>query len=740
MSLLKTLPFLFLFLGSPLLAQGNGVTLLSNKDEFSQFNDIWGYTAPNGDEYAIIGTTGGTAIYNAVDPTAPYLTGFITGPSSLWRDMKTYDHYAYVVTEGGGGVQIIDLANPEAPVLLKTWGAGIFTHSHNIAIDTDTGTGYACGTNIGMVIFDLSADPANPVQTGVYNAHYVHDLHPQHGLAHLAAINNGFYRIITIPGLATLDQVTTPGSFSHSAWANATDTIVVTTDETAGGMMTLYDVSNPSNIQFLSTFSIDPSAIIHNAFIKGDRVYASWYTAGFGVVDISDPLNPTVVGTYDTNAASGSSFDGAWGCYPFAPSGVVYISDLQNGLFILRVDGPSIAISHTPLANTQDETGPYTVDATITSLNGGSIASAAVHYSVNGGAETVVPMASSGGGLWSADIPGQISPASVAYHIEATDNSGIVKTEPLNGDFTFLVGIVTQLFFSDFEGPGDQGWTHAMVQTQDDWQRGTPAGKSGNSGGVPWSDPASAFSGSSVWGNDLGPSGWNGQYQPSVRNWLESPSLDLTGETGVRLRFQRWLTVENGTNDQAMIKVNGVVVWQNPTVAHPGGGGHILDTAWKLQDIDISAQADNNPDVKVRFVLVSDNDGIELGGWNIDDFEIVSLGPVGPPVDTIALSGDTTVQVGNTASFSWSQAPPLSPYWFYLSKKMNGSTVNGHPFDIGPGLKILKTGTTDGAGAAGFTSGPVKARFANKTFHLEVRVDSGGQTFDSNPLTINVLP
>ncbi|MFQ5748757.1 MAG: hypothetical protein ACE5H3_04780, partial [Planctomycetota bacterium] len=102
MLLLKAFPAVLLFLSTPLLAQGNGITLLSNKDEFTQYNDIWGYTAPNGDEYALIGTTGGTAVYNAVDPAAPYLTGFIPGPGSLWRDLKTFDHYAYVVTEGGG--------------------------------------------------------------------------------------------------------------------------------------------------------------------------------------------------------------------------------------------------------------------------------------------------------------------------------------------------------------------------------------------------------------------------------------------------------------------------------------------------------------------------------------------------------------------------------------------------------------------------------------------------------------
>ena len=110
----RLLPFVAFFLAlSPLHAQGDGVVLLAKVDTGAEYNDIWGYTAPDGREYAIIGTTSGTYFYNATDPTAPFEVGYFSGPTSTWRDMKTWDHYAYIVTEGGGGMQIIDLANPE---------------------------------------------------------------------------------------------------------------------------------------------------------------------------------------------------------------------------------------------------------------------------------------------------------------------------------------------------------------------------------------------------------------------------------------------------------------------------------------------------------------------------------------------------------------------------------------------------------------------------------------------------
>ena len=57
----------------------------SRLDVRSQYSDIWGYTAGNGDEYALVGTTKGLSVVNIVDPKNPYETGFVSGPVSTWR-------------------------------------------------------------------------------------------------------------------------------------------------------------------------------------------------------------------------------------------------------------------------------------------------------------------------------------------------------------------------------------------------------------------------------------------------------------------------------------------------------------------------------------------------------------------------------------------------------------------------------------------------------------------------------
>ena len=387
------------------------------------------------------------------------------------------------------------------------------------------------------------------------------------------------------------------------------------------------------------------------------------------------------------------------------------------------VDLQLIDIQHTALGDTQNEAGPYVANAVITSLVGSSITAAEVVYSVSGGAAQSVAMTNLGGGNWRGNIPGQQSPATVAYHLDGHDALGNDERFPRTGELEFIVGVKTQLYFNGFEGATDESWTHVKVTTQDDWQRGAPNGLS--------TDPGAAYSGTKCWGNDLGGSGFNGEYAANVHNYLRSPVINCTGQDGVHLKFARWLCVEEGIYDDAKIEVNGTVVWQNPA------NGDFLDNAWTLMDLDISTLADNNPSVQITFRLQTDG-GLQYGGWNIDDFEIYSLDAVpGGGNNTILLSGPTTVPAGSQQIWSFSGAPANSSFWFVNGSNANGTTRAGHSFDVGGTIQILQSGTTS-AGGTGSVSITVPAGAAGHTGYLEVAVLSGGVFFDSNLLTVNV--
>ena len=336
-------------LAASLSAQGVNCALLGTFNNHGPFNDIWGYAAPNGDEYALLCTTTGTVVVDVTNPSNPIERGWFPFGSSSWRDCRTYGNYAYVVTEATSGFEVIDLTNPNNPVSLGARGTSITNNAHNICIDTGTGLLYLAGTNVGTPVWDLSSNPTNPTYLGLANgsgnSNYYHDICVENGYFYGSMIYNGDLRISnanTFPP-SVLSNTGTPGNFTHNAWPNAAGTLCVTTDEVSGGVIRIFDITNKSNPIGLSTFTPNPSSIPHNAFIVGDKVHVSWYTEGYRCIDISNPSNPVEVASYDTWPGSSGGFNGCWGVYPFLPSGNILVSDRSSGLFVVRPSNASFS-------------------------------------------------------------------------------------------------------------------------------------------------------------------------------------------------------------------------------------------------------------------------------------------------------------------------------------------------------------------------------------------------------------
>ena len=330
-------------------AQGVNCALLGTFNNHGPFNDIWGYTAPNGDEYALLCTTTGTVVVDVTNPGLPVERGFFPFGSSTWRDCRTFGSYAYVVTEATAGFQIIDLSNPNNPTVVGAFGTSVSNNAHNICIDTGTGLLYLAGTNVGTPVWDLSSNPTNPTYLGLANgsgnSNYYHDICVENGYFYGSMIANGDLRISDTSSFPhpVISNTPTPGNFTHHAWPNAAGTVCVTADEVAGGVIRLFDITDKSNPVGLGSFTPNPAAVPHNAFIVGDRVHVSWYTEGYRCIDISDPSNPVEVASYDTWPGASGGFNGCWGVYPFLPSGNVLLSDRSTGLYIVRPSGAAFS-------------------------------------------------------------------------------------------------------------------------------------------------------------------------------------------------------------------------------------------------------------------------------------------------------------------------------------------------------------------------------------------------------------
>lgn len=314
---------------SPLFAQDYNIQPRGTLDYPGQtLANICGY-AQNGREYALVGASQGLSIVDVTDPDNIYQIVQIPGPNDRWREIKTYSHYAYVTTEGGDGVQIVDLSGlPGSNLTYHSYTAnGLLDEIHALHIDVTKGFLYTYGGNqTSALAHDLKQDPYNPVYAGRFDQlGYVHDGYAENDTLYACHINAGVMSIVDMSDKQNpvlLGSVETPGSFTHNSWLLSDHRYILTTDEEYPSYVTAYDISDPGDIRELDRIARDGGrqSIGHNTHVINDWAVTSWYTDGVTIVDAHRPVNLVQVGRYDTWTGNGK-FDGCWGVYPFLPSG-----------------------------------------------------------------------------------------------------------------------------------------------------------------------------------------------------------------------------------------------------------------------------------------------------------------------------------------------------------------------------------------------------------------------------------
>lgn len=335
----------FLLVGTVLLNAQVNINFRSNLPYPGQTcANIWGYVDSLGNEYALVGASKGLSIVNVTNPDAPFEVAQVPGPDNLWKEVKTWGKYAYVVSEGGGGLQIIDLRKlPGTTLPNKYWEVkykgDTLVRAHALHIDNGFAYLYG-GTYKGALICDLS-DPWNPVAAGLFNTSYIHDGYVRNNVLYGSHIYGGYFSIIDVSNksIPTLIQTqTTSKHATHNTWLSDDSKTLFTTDETAGSFLDAYDISNTSNISLMDMIQSNPGSgsIVHNCHVKNDWVVCSYYKDGVVIFDGHRPTNLVQVANFDTDTAhSGNGYTGAWGVYPYLPSGTIVVSNINEGLFVL---------------------------------------------------------------------------------------------------------------------------------------------------------------------------------------------------------------------------------------------------------------------------------------------------------------------------------------------------------------------------------------------------------------------
>lgn len=361
--------------------------------------NLWGFVhrCDSGDrEYAVIGLNNGTAVVDVTDPASPAEVGFIPGVSSSWRETKILQidnpatdcdrAYAYMSTEGtGGGLQIIDLSNlPSSVNLANTLNDYSTSHTlyisnvdyaTNKAVSGQTPFLYVAGSNLlngRYRIYDLT-NPTSPqlvtVNPGVAGMQdprgfYMHDstsmLITDNRTTQCAAGHNpcevlvdfneqsvDVWDVTDKAQPAFLSRVSFPNArYIHSGWPAADQRYVIVHDEldelqipglnTSIYTLDLMDLRQPS---IVTSYTGPDTTTDHNGYATGNRYFVSHYKRGLVIFDLTDPRALREVGQFDTfllPAQNNAGTEGAWGVYPFLPSGTLVVSDIDNGLFVLR--------------------------------------------------------------------------------------------------------------------------------------------------------------------------------------------------------------------------------------------------------------------------------------------------------------------------------------------------------------------------------------------------------------------
>ena len=261
-----------------------------------------------------------------------------------------------------------------------------FGNAHNIAINEDSGYAYVLGTqtyNGGAHFIDIS-NPENPTSAGGYDEKgYSHDA--------MIVIYNGpdlDYKGKEIYFGSNEDEVVivdvtdksnptfissfrySSTQYTHQGWLTEDHKYFFVgdeLDEVRNGInartiiLDFSDLDEPINhVEYTS-----PNAVVdHNGYVNCDLFYLASYTGGLRILDLKNIESKELTEKYyfDTHIEHGAHssgkpptigfdddhdnprkgnedlFNGAWSVYPFFNSGSLIVSDINEGLFVLKVN------------------------------------------------------------------------------------------------------------------------------------------------------------------------------------------------------------------------------------------------------------------------------------------------------------------------------------------------------------------------------------------------------------------
>lgn len=281
-------------------------------------NDLWGWTSPAGQEYALATNSGGIAIVRVTDPENPVYLGKIQSQNpfnfgNIWGDPATFGNYAYFVTEiDGSNIVVLDMSGLDAlgpapspdfplPAPITYIAPGGYDGAHNIHINEASGFAYVAGVHLeagaannacaldqppffNTLILDLNTDPESPSVAACLENVGEHD-----------------FFVVNYTGPDTEHQ----GKEIAFVFDGRDRT-----GAAIGGFTEIWDVTDKSNIVELASFRLPDLVFSHNGWTTNEQdflfvgdevdelVQAGWAFAGFFAQPPAETTNKPQTGTY----------------------------------------------------------------------------------------------------------------------------------------------------------------------------------------------------------------------------------------------------------------------------------------------------------------------------------------------------------------------------------------------------------------------------------------------------------
>ena len=311
----------------------------------------------------------GLMLWDVTDPAAPVQVGYLntgcctpgvhefevehradlgrtfayaTVPTSRYPDSATTSGYRD--ENGFGDFRLIDLTDPASPVQVSDWGiqdiGGPFYEGQGCESDANYGHGaepsddgklvFLSYWDSGFISLDLT-DPTQPLFRGrtIYPANADGDAH---------SASDDDTRQLLFSADEDFCKNSGPGIEKGQGYLRVWDY------SNLAAPIQIGEYRTPNSIGTNTRAAGDYS--IHNALVVGTDVYISWYSDGIRVLDASDPTKPEEVAYFVPPSANNpvkpsqrgvlSNAPQVWGVVYDEVAGLIYASDMNSGLWILR--------------------------------------------------------------------------------------------------------------------------------------------------------------------------------------------------------------------------------------------------------------------------------------------------------------------------------------------------------------------------------------------------------------------